>query len=229
MKIQLTLLKCLSLILGISPFFILPCAFASSASSTAPPAGSSPIAPSTPAATGLPSTAESPMGSPASAPVSGEYSPESREYHLKAAFLRYVAKFVEWPISTLPESTITICILGLVPSYEALNSLNGKDANTRSIVVTKIIDLNEAKVGQCQILFVSKTEEDNIKQIVDHTKDQPILTFGDMENFAQKGGNMNFYIANNRLAIMINPPTVEKSQLKISPRMLRLVTIVPPV
>lgn len=158
----------------------------------------------------------------------GEYSPLSREYHLKAAFLRYVAKFVEWPASALPAGSINICILGLVPSFDALNSINGKDANNRTINVTKITEVNEAR-GHCQILFVTKTEEENSKKIIDALQNQPILSFGDMDHFAEKGGNMNFYILNNRLAIMINPPAVEKAKLKISERMLKVVTVVPPV
>ncbi len=50
---------------------------------------------------------------------SAEYSPQSREYHLKAAFLRYVAKFVEWPAGAITSGSINICILGLIPSFEA--------------------------------------------------------------------------------------------------------------
>ncbi|MBS0289458.1 MAG: YfiR family protein [Proteobacteria bacterium] len=164
----------------------------------------------------------------APATSSEAYSPLSREYHLKAAFLRYVAKFVEWPPNSISGGNINLCILGLIPSFEAINSINGKDANDKKIVVTKISEINEAK-GKCQILFVTKTEEDNISKIIKATGDLPILTFGDMEHFAEKGGNMNFYVLNNRLAIMINPPTVEKAQLKISERMLKVVTVIPPV
>ncbi|MBN9289260.1 MAG: hypothetical protein BGO43_01510 [Gammaproteobacteria bacterium 39-13] len=158
----------------------------------------------------------------------GEYSPESREYHLKAAFLRYVAKFVEWPASALTSGNINICILGLIPSFEAINSINGKVVNDHTIAVSKISEVKEAP-GHCQILFVTKTEQDNIPKIIKAVENLPILAFGDMEHFAEQGGDMNFYVLNNRLAIMINPPAVEKSQLKISERMLKVVTVVPPI
>lgn len=162
------------------------------------------------------------------AAAGGEYSPVSREYHLKAAFLRYVAKFVEWPAESLSAGVINICVLGLVPSYEALSSINGKEVNDRTIVISKIGEVNEAK-GKCQILFITKTEEDNVKKIISAVQGLPILSFGDMEHFAEAGGDMNFYVLNNRLAIMINPPQVEKARLKISERMLKVVTVVPPV
>lgn len=171
------------------------------------------------------------MGSPGGGDMSeggGEYSPESREYHLKAAFLRYVAKFVEWPANAISAGTINICILGLIPSFEAINSINGKVVNDHTIAITKISEVKEAP-GHCQILFVTKTEQDNVKKIISAVQNLPILAFGDMEHFAEQGGDMNFYIVNNRLAIMINPPAVNKSNLKISERMLKVVTVVPPI
>ncbi|MGD9591221.1 MAG: YfiR family protein, partial [Candidatus Berkiella sp.] len=110
----------------------------------------------------------------------------------------------------------------------ALSSIDGKVVNDRTIAISKISDVSEAK-GKCQILFITKTEQDNLKKIIKAVDDLPILAFGDMEHFAEQGGDMNFYILNNRLAIMINPPSVERSKLKISERMLKVVTVVPPV
>lgn len=154
---------------------------------------------------------------------------EAREYHLKAAFLRYVAKFVEWPPESMPEGNINICVIGQVPYYKGLDSITGKDANDRIIQVMKIGAIEDAEKQKCQILFVAKTESDKVDNILKVIQDKPILGFGDMDDFAEKGGDMNFYMMNKRLAIMINPPAVERSNLKISSRMLRLVTVVPPI
>ncbi|MGE4350339.1 MAG: YfiR family protein [Candidatus Berkiella sp.] len=161
--------------------------------------------------------------------VSSGAPQEAREYHLKAAFLRYVAKFVEWPPESLPEGAVNICVLGQVPYYKGLDSITGKDANDRIIQVMKVGAIEDAEKQKCQILFVAKTESDKVGSILKVIQDKPILSFGDMDDFAEKGGDMNFYIMNKRLAIMINPPAVERSNLKISPRMLKLVTVVPPI
>lgn len=159
---------------------------------------------------------------------SSNYTPESREYHLKAAFLRYVAKFVEWPESALSESSINICVLGQVASFEGLNSINNKTVGDRTLAVSKIAKVSDA-FNHCQILFVTKTEQENMKDIIAAIQNKPILGFGDVDGFAEAGGAMNFYIVNNRLAIMTNLPAVEKAGLTINPRMLRLVTIIPPI
>jgi len=153
---------------------------------------------------------------------------DAREYHLKAAFLRYVAKFVTWPENAIPETAINICVLGEIPAFSGLNSINGKLVNDRSIVIRTIPRLDVAK-GNCQILYLAKDQYPNTKAVLDYTDKLPILTFGDDEGFAIEGGGMNFYVVNNRMAIMINQETVANSNLKIHPRMLRLVTITPDI
>ena len=155
-------------------------------------------------------------------------STESREYYLKAAFMRYIAQFTEWPSSALPKGNINICMLGLVPSFEGVSSINGKTVNERTLTLNKILKADDAK-NNCQILFVTKTEEENLSSIFTAIKGLPILTLGDMDNFASKGGDMNFYIANNRLAIMANLKAVKASNLAFNPRMLKLITVVPQV
>ena len=162
-----------------------------------------------------------------SAIASGSNKREAREYHLKAAFLRYVAKFVEWPESVLVDKKLNVCVLGNIPYYKAIDSIHGKVVNGLELTVFKVSDAATSIDKNCQILFVAKTEEDNTTTIIDAIKNKPILSFGDMDNFAEKGGDMNFYIMNNRLAIMINPPAIEQASLTISPRMMRLVTVLP--
>jgi len=160
------------------------------------------------------------------ATAANQHSPESREYHLKAAFLRYVAKFVEWPADAVTESKINICVLGQVPSFKGLQSIDGKIVNDHIIKIRKVAQIEDA-AKSCQMIFITKTEEKQIPEITRALKNRPILSFGDMEGFASRGGAMNFYILNNRLAIMINPHIVKSAQLKISPRMLKVVTVAP--
>ena len=154
----------------------------------------------------------------------------SREYNLKAAFLRYVVKFVSWPETSLPESEINLCIFGYNPSMQALNSINGKIINDRSLIIRIIPDLALVEKN-CQILFVTKTIQDQsiLTKIITTFKGKPILTYGDLPNFAELGGGMSFYEANNHLAMMINQSAIKAANLTIAPRMLRLVTIIPNV
>lgn len=151
----------------------------------------------------------------------------SREYHLKAAFLRYVAKFVTWPENFEPEDSINICTYGEVPSLKGINSINGRIVKEKPLIVRPVVKLNQSK--NCQVLFITKDKEGETKSIITTLKGSPVLGFGDMEGFAEDGGAMNFYIVNNRMAIMINKATLEESKLEVAPRMLKLVTVVPNV
>ena len=150
----------------------------------------------------------------------------AREYYLKAAFLRYVVKYVDWPESTLPDLSYNLCVLGDVPSFKGINSINGKQVKDRTIIVQPINTAEQAKQN-CQVLLVAPDKAKEMAPIIQDLKDSKVLTFGDFDNFAKNGGDMNFFIMNNRMAIMINPPAVYEKGLKISDKMLRLVSIVP--
>jgi hypothetical protein len=152
----------------------------------------------------------------------------AREYFLKAAFLRYVVKYVEWPEDVLPDLSYNVCIYGEVPSFTGINSVNGKMVNDRAISIYPIKTVEQAKKN-CQVLFVSPSEEKNAADIISQLKDTKILTFGDFDNFAKDGGDMNFFIMNNRMALMINPPAVYGKGLKISDKMMKLVSVVPDI
>jgi hypothetical protein len=157
-----------------------------------------------------------------------QLSPEAREYYLKGAFLRYVAQYVEWPAGTLANNSIDLCVLGLIPFYQGINSINGKVVNSHPININKLLAIEDAKKS-CQIVFITKTEKDNIKSIKASLKGSPILTFGDFDNFAAEGGAMNFYIANNKLAILANLGVISAAKLNVNPHMMKLITVVPNV
>lgn len=154
----------------------------------------------------------------------------SREYYLKAAFLRYVVEFVTWPQGAISDSAVNICVYGDIPSLEGLNSINGKVVNNRSIVIRTIPNIQIAKSDKlaCQMLYLGATKTPTLESVIQEMKSLPIITFGDQAGLAEKGGTMNFYVSNNKMGIMINQETVAQNKLEINPRMLRLVTIFPP-
>lgn len=155
-----------------------------------------------------------------------ELPKEVRESYLKGAFLRYAARLVQWPKEAIPGNEFTICVLGQVDYYKGLESIDNKSAEDYILKLKKIQSLSEANQN-CQILYVTNTEKDNQDKIIKALRKKPILGFSDIEDFAKHGGAMNFYEVNNRLAIQVNTIALNESNLKINPRMLKLVTIVP--
>jgi hypothetical protein len=53
-------------------------------------------------------------------------------------------------------------------------------------------------------------------------KDASVLTVGETEGFAARGGIINFYIEGNRVRFEINPDAAHRSGLKISSQLLQL-------
>jgi hypothetical protein len=55
---------------------------------------------------------------------------------------------------------------------------------------------------------------------------RPILTVSDVENFAQNGGDIDFYLSGAKVRFEINPQSAKLCGLKISSQLLSLGKIV---
>ena len=148
----------------------------------------------------------------------------SGEYHVKAAFLYNFAKFVEWPPEAFPNPTspITLCILSEEGFQSVLEqTLIGKTAQGRSLVVRRWgTSLQDAL--QCHIVFVSFAKRGAIGDLLRATKGMSVLTVGEIDGFAQRGGMVNFVILENKIRFEVNDLSAKTSGLRISARLLQL-------
>jgi len=152
--------------------------------------------------------------------------PSSREYLVKGAFLYNFAKFVSWPEEALwdDQMHINLCVLGKDPFGDALASVEGKTIENRKVVIKHCRRLD--KLEKCNILFVSRSEEHNLSEILAKVKDWNTLTVSDMEGFAQRGGVINLITIEKKVHFEINLDAAERTGLKISSKLLRLAKIV---
>jgi len=145
-----------------------------------------------------------------------------KEYEIKAAFVYNFIKFVEWPeeITELyPE--ISIAILGRDPFGETLDNLiKGKSIKDKKLSVYRYSDIED--IHFCHVLFISKSEEKNLKLIFAHLKEKSILTVGESSDFLKHGGIIKLLEKDNRVRFEINLQQANASRLKISSRLLRL-------
>ena len=151
-------------------------------------------------------------------PMAGKAQAEEPplEYEVKAAFIYNFAKFVEWPAES---SEITLCILGKNPFGTATNMLNGKSFDNKGFQVMPVSSL----VPQCNIVFISASEQENLGRILGSIRTQSILTVGDTPEFARKGVMINFYLdENGRVRFEINMEPVNHAGLKISSKLIQL-------
>jgi hypothetical protein len=155
------------------------------------------------------------------------YSQSVDEYQVKAAFLYNFSKFVEWPARTFKSDTepVRICVLGQNPFGTSLGSaMSGKTVLGRTLVVVEISNASEAT--DCQILFIATSERRRLRSIFGELRKLGVLTVGEMDGFAAKGGMVNFKLEDGRVRLEINVEVAGQAQLRISSKVLNLAQIV---
>ena len=146
----------------------------------------------------------------------------TREYRLKVAFLYNFAKFVEWPAEAFSHenSTLILGILGEDPFGPALQSIRGKTVKGRSLTIKRFESLQD--LSHCHILFITTSNAKHLKRALESLEGSSVLTIGEMEHFAQKGGIINFVIRKNKLRFEINLDAGKRAGLEISSQLLNL-------
>jgi hypothetical protein len=149
------------------------------------------------------------------------------EYQVKAAFLYNFTKFIEWPPGSFKgdNDPVRICILGQSAIGQPLEqAVRGKVIGARAIVVTKISSTRQSP--GCQILFICSSEQKRLSLIFKALPLIGILTVGETDGFAAKGGVVNLRLESGRIQLEINLDTSENAKLLISSKLLSLATIV---
>ena len=149
-------------------------------------------------------------------------APLSREYQIKAVFLFNFPEFVEWPPRSFasPESPLVIGILGHDPFGAYLrNMVQGESVNHRPLAVLECHTLEEA--ASCQVLFISRSEEGRLPEILRGLKGRYILTVSDADAFDLAGGMIRFATENNKTRLKINLEAAQAADLTISSKLLR--------
>jgi YfiR/HmsC-like len=147
----------------------------------------------------------------------------SPEYQLKAVFLFNFAQFVDWPAKAFPEplTPLIIGVLGDDPFGSYLDeTVRGEKVNNRPLLVQRYRRVGEIKT--CQVLFISRSENDRLEQIVTGLKGRNILTVGDLEDFALRGGMIQLFTEKNKIRMRINLGAVKAANLTISSKLLRV-------
>src|SRR5471030_1363502 len=124
----------------------------------------------------------------------------TKEYEVKAAFLYNFAQFVEWPPATFPDAQapLVIAILGDDPFGAYLDEVvRDEKVNNRPLVIQRYQKVEDIKA--CQILFVSQSDGNRLEGILAGLKDRSILTVGDIEGFARRGGMIRFVTEKNKI------------------------------
>jgi len=151
----------------------------------------------------------------------------SLEYQIKAVFLFNFAQFVEWPSRAFPdrESPLVIGVLGEDPFGAFLDdTVRGERVDNRPLIVKRYRRVEE--IQTCHVLFISQSEALRLDQILSNLKGREILTVGDVESFARRGGMIRFVAEAKKTRLLINVEAANAANLTISSKLLRPAEIV---
>lgn len=144
------------------------------------------------------------------------------EYQVKGAYLYNFTKFVTWPPTAFArqQDPFRLCVLGQNPFGQLLEILTKKSVNNKRISVDYLGDIQQ--VAGCHLLFVARSEQEKLPEILAAIQEQPILTVGDMPDFVQQGGMIHFILVNDTLRFVINQETALEAGLKINAMLLQI-------
>lgn len=149
------------------------------------------------------------------------------EYDVKAAFLLNFARFIEWPKSAFeqPGSPFRIAVVGADPFGASLDRVvAGKSVEGHPIVVKRVSW--GASLQEYHIVFFARSERERTSHIPAALKDAPTLAVGDTPGFAKHGGEVGFYLDQNRVRFEVNLEAMRRRHLTASSRLLALARIV---
>ena len=119
--------------------------------------------------------------------------------------------------------SFAICILGRDPFGTTLDStVEGESLDGRKITVRRLAS-NQAAT-QCDILFISSSEQGRLPAILAAVRHQPTLTVSDMPHFAERGGMIGFVMQKDRIRFEVNRRPAEESHILLSSELLKVAT-----
>lgn len=146
----------------------------------------------------------------------------SQEYRVKAAFLVNFARFITWPEESFSpdHEELTLCVAGNNPFATTLNAVESKQINGRKLRITYVDSLRQVK--QCHLLYVSRSEEDDLTWLPSSIGRQPVITVSDIPGFVKSGGSIEFVEKEHRLSFIINNSAMKQCGIQASASMLDL-------
>lgn len=149
------------------------------------------------------------------------------EQEVKAAFIYNFAQFVDWPSKAF-ESSSSSLVIGVLGSDSVAGALDqavkNKTVNGRKLIVKRASRVRD--LSGCQIVFIGRTEKARAGDVIDAVKGSNVLTIGETEGFARRGGIINFTMQDQKVRFEINVNAARQNGLQVSSKLLRLATII---
>jgi hypothetical protein len=149
------------------------------------------------------------------------------EYQVKAVFVFNFSRFLEWSPQafTAPNAPFVIGILGDDPFGARLDeAVRGEQIDQHPLVVRRFRNLSE--IGNCQILYIDRSESAQLQQILLAMDHRSTLTVSELDQSSERGVMIQFMTENNHIRLRVNVDSARAAGLTISSKLLRSAEIV---
>ena len=146
---------------------------------------------------------------------------------VKAAFIYNLTNFVSLPEEKddSNSSPYIITILGNRSLARNLKLLTrGESFKGRPFVVKHAS--NPEEVDSCQILFVDRSYESQLPELLNQLTSRCMLTVGDTDSFLQAGGMVGLISRKKRIQIIVNLEAARSCGISFNSKLLRIATII---
>ena len=154
-------------------------------------------------------------------------NPKPTDYEVKAAYLYNFGRFVEWPEKAAANQggPFTVCVLGQDPFGPSLDATLAGETIGGKTIVAKRISGAEAS-GNCEILFLSLTDDSQLNKIIADLDKKAVLTVSDMPQFVKRGGMIQFVLEGKKVRFEVNLTATQHAGLTLSSELLKVATAV---
>lgn len=152
------------------------------------------------------------------------FTDDKDEHTVKALFVYNFTKYIEWHEQSISPQ-FRIGVLGESAMGEKLSMiLKGKKLYNRAIEVKEIKNIDD--VAGYQIIYISKSQSDQLKQVIEHCTLSETLIVTEDKNMAAKGSCINIVERDQKIKFEMNETAIKKAGLKVASQLYELAIVV---
>ncbi len=146
------------------------------------------------------------------------------DYKVHANIIYRFSKYVEWP-DVKKNGDFIIGVVGESPLFDELKKFTAnKFVGNRQIVIKSFPSSSNSY--DCHILFITESESENLRRIVNITQGKPVLIVSEYNGLARRGSCINFILVGEHLKLEFNKKNIVQRGLNIASELLSMGTVV---
>lgn len=138
---------------------------------------------------------------------------------VKSAFIYHFSTFVNWPGQQLAGRPFIISVMGDDDIARELEKyVPGRSINGLAMQVARVDSAED--LGRTDVLFVGRERADDLEEVIETVRGQPVLVVSDAQEGLDRGAMINFMILDRHVRFEISLAAAERAGLTLSSRLL---------